>query len=120
MFCVLYHIVLNCVHYWDRLLACVLFMLTLAVFEEIQMIEQQDELRQSQQTSASTPKNVNPNPRQFVQRLIRPSKCEKTSWGRGVISFVGGRRRTRTAFQEDIEGLGKRTSLIWDHFTIVA
>ena len=54
-------------------------MLTLAVFEEIQMIEQQDELRQSQQTSASTPKNVNPNPRQFVQRLIRPSKCEKTS-----------------------------------------
>lgn len=86
------------------------------------MIEQQrqDEILRSQQTSVSTPRNVNPNPRQVVQRPIRPPKRAKTSRGRGGISLAGGRRRTRTEFQEDIEGLGKRTSPVWDHFTIVA
>nr|QIA97920.1 hypothetical protein AP_R.00g000180-v1.0.a3 [Amaranthus palmeri] len=90
-------------------------------FEELQMIEQQrqDELLRSQQTSASTPRNVNPNPRQVVQRPIRPPKRAKTSSGRGGVSLAGGRRRTRTEFQEDIVGLGKRTSPVWDHFTIV-
>ncbi|CAO2841559.1 unnamed protein product [Amaranthus hypochondriacus] len=91
-------------------------------FEELQMIEQQrqDELLRSQQTSASTPRNVNPNSRQVVQRPIRPPNRAKTSRGRGGISLAGGRRRTRTEFQEDIVGLGKRTSPVWDHFTIVA
>ncbi|CAO2827836.1 unnamed protein product [Amaranthus hypochondriacus] len=46
-----------------KLLACVLYLLKLTAFEELQMIEQQrqDELLRSQQTSASTPRNVNPN-----------------------------------------------------------
>ena len=62
--------------------------------EEIQMIKEQQQTEWSQQTSASTLRNVNTNPRQVVKRPIRSSMCGITRKGRGVIFLARGPRRT--------------------------